>query len=139
MAGTYTYSPEQMIEALRQSRGLVSLAAEMMGCARQTVYEYMEAFPEIRQAREDARHGMLDVAEGMLFKKIQEGDMTAIIFYLKTQGKDRGYIERLDIGLEMGVLRDFLDTLQLMGIDKTQFIEQTTSRIRERKQLPAAN
>ena len=40
---------------------------------------------------------MLDFAESKLFQKIKEGDSTAILFYLKTQGKARGYIERSEV------------------------------------------
>jgi hypothetical protein len=33
----------------------------------------------------------------MLFKLIKEGNVAATIFYLKTQGKQRGYIERQEV------------------------------------------
>lgn len=41
---------------------------------------------------------MIDLAEGGLFEMIQAKDRTAIIFFLKTQAKDRGYVEGQQIG-----------------------------------------
>jgi len=35
----------------------------------------------------------LDIAEGTPHMPIEEGDLTATIFYLKTRGKGRGYTE----------------------------------------------
>lgn len=35
-----------------------------------------------------------------LIKQIKRGNMTAVIFYLKTKGKSRGYIERHEIDTE---------------------------------------
>ncbi len=40
---------------------------------------------------------MIDFAESVLFKAIQGGSLPATIFFLKTQGYARGYVERLQI------------------------------------------
>ena len=39
----------------------------------------------------------MDYAESQLHKQIGEGSTSATIFYLKTKGKSRGYIERQEI------------------------------------------
>lgn len=85
----------RMIEALDKTLGNVTQAAELAGTTRKTHYEWMkeEAYAE---AVAGAREKALDFAESKLFKLIESQNVTAIIFYLKTQGKDRGYIERIE-------------------------------------------
>jgi len=90
-------SKEDYINAIHKSRGLLTAAADALGCTRGAIYEAAKKHPEIQQAIEEARERTTDVAEGKLFQKISEGDNTAIIFYLKTQGKRRGYVERQEV------------------------------------------
>jgi len=88
---------EQYIEAIHKSRGLLTAAADGLGVTRKAIYDAAKRHPEVQQAIEDARDRTTDLAEGKLFQKINEGDNTAIIFYLKTQGKKRGYVERQEV------------------------------------------
>ena len=44
----------------------------------------------------------LDFAESQLHKQIQDNSTSATIFYLKTQGKKRGYVERQELDLSSG-------------------------------------
>ena len=39
----------------------------------------------------------LDFAESQLHKQIRDGEVSSTIFFLKTKGKRRGYIERQEI------------------------------------------
>jgi hypothetical protein len=38
----------------------------------------------------------IDFAESQLHKQIKEGSTAATIFFLKTKGKQRGYVERIE-------------------------------------------
>jgi predicted transcriptional regulator len=91
------FTAEQMATALKNNRGFVSAAARTLGCTPQTVRNYIKRYATVAIARDEAREEMLDVAEANLYKKITSGDTTAIIFTLKTVGKERGYIERQEV------------------------------------------
>ena len=84
----------KIIKAIKESQGLLTLAAKRAGVTYWTVWKYSKDFPSVAKAIEEAHEGLIDFAEAKLYEKIREGDNTAIIFYLKTQGKSRGYIER---------------------------------------------
>lgn len=86
-----------MIEALEKSLGVVTTACKSVGIARQTHYEWFKEDENYRRAVEDIADVALDFAESKLHKQIEQGDTTACIFYLKTKGKKRGYVERQEI------------------------------------------
>jgi len=87
----------RIIKAIGECNGLLTMAAKKAGVGHSTMNRYVQDFPSVKQAVHDAKESMLDFAEGKLYSKIRDGDNTAIIFYLKTQGKSRGYIERQEL------------------------------------------
>lgn len=89
-----------MIEALKKSLGVVSSACEEVGISRRTHYNWLNDDEEYKRKIEEIDDYCIDFAESALFKKIKEGDNTAIIFFLKTKGKKRGYIERTEQQVE---------------------------------------
>lgn len=93
------YSKTQIKEAIEAAGGIVVDAAGKLGCTPKTIYQYIKRHPDLEDARNEAREITLDLAESELIKKIKAGDTTCIIFYLKTQGKHRGYVEKQDIGV----------------------------------------
>ena len=100
MAKTNRYTAQQMIDALKATRGLVYLAAKALGCDPDTVQSYCKRFPTVERAKHDARGTLLDVAEERLWQAVQRGDAWAITFALKTLGKGRGYVERQELAHE---------------------------------------
>ena len=97
MAAPRKYTQAQMLTALEQAKGMTTVAARLLGCAVDTVYAYLERYPALEAAKRQQREGMTDVAELALYKAIQSGEAWAVCFYLKTQGKGRGYVERQEI------------------------------------------
>ena len=87
----------RIIKAIKESTGLLTMAAVKAGVSYTTINRYVADFPSVKRAAQEAREGMLDFAEGKLYSKIKDKDGPAIFFYLKCQGKHRGYIERTEI------------------------------------------
>lgn len=77
--------------------GNVSMVARTLNVSRTTLYKYINSHPTVKAALDEAREKMIDNVESNLYSKALAGDTTAMIFFLKTQGKSRGYVERQEI------------------------------------------
>lgn len=88
---------QEAIDAARGSKGFVTQIAARLACSRRHVYNLMDKWVTFREAVEDERESLKDFAEGALLKKINSGDTASIIFFLKCQAKERGYVERQEI------------------------------------------
>tara|TARA_R110001632_G_scaffold195733_1_gene317351 strand:- start:124 stop:504 length:381 start_codon:yes stop_codon:yes gene_type:complete len=85
-----------IIEALEQSLGIVTSACKKVGVGRTTFYGWLNDDEEFAKAVQDIENVALDFAESQLHQQIKTGNATSTIFYLKTKGKKRGYIERME-------------------------------------------
>ena len=85
-----------MIKAAEKTKGMVYLAAELLGCSHTTVYRYIDQHPTVAAAfaKEDGK--VCDTAELKLYQGILDGDHRSVTFYLSTKGKHRGYTKQTD-------------------------------------------
>lgn len=86
-----------MLRALEASLGVIHPACMAVGIERKTHYRWLETDPKYKMAVEDIANIALDFAEGKLHTQIKSNNTTATIFYLKTKGKARGYVERTEV------------------------------------------
>ena len=122
-----TIKKDAMLQALTNSLGNVTEAAAAIGMSRETHYAWLKDDPEYSAAVASLKNVALDFAESQL-KKLMEGaerqalthdgeivtikdapNTSAIIFYLKTQGKQRGYIERQELSTEIKSINITID------------------------------
>ena len=82
------------LELLGKSRGIVKTAREALDIPRRRYERWMQEDEEFADAVHDIIEDQIDLVENSLIKRIEGGDTTAIIFYLKTKGKNRGYSEK---------------------------------------------
>ena len=82
------------VQLFYKHMGVLSPVLEELKINRDTVAEWRKKDPEFDAKMTAAKEQRLDFVESALFKKIAEGDTSAIKFYLRTQGRSRGYIEQ---------------------------------------------
>lgn len=61
---------------------------------RHTLHKTISKSDQLQQVVHDARQSMCDNAESALNRAVINGEAWAVCFTLKTQAKDRGYVER---------------------------------------------
>ncbi len=93
----------EFLEEFSKKANNVSATCKAIGIERPTFYNWLKNDVDFRLKVENAEEGDIDMAESALKKQILGGNITAIIFYLKTKGKSRGYVERQEITGKDGV------------------------------------
>lgn len=106
---------KEILSELEDRKGIVSIACKSIGLARSTFYKWLHDDEEFKKAVDEIQEVAIDYVESKLFEKIDGVWMkgndpddedniykvppsdAAIIFYLKTKAKKRGYIERQEI------------------------------------------
>ena len=105
-----------ILAALESKNGIVTEACKSIGLNRSTYYLWLSDDIEFKAKVEEIQDVAIDYVESKLFEKItgvavKKGETddgepivydippsdTAIIFYLKTKAKKRGYIERNEV------------------------------------------
>jgi hypothetical protein len=91
---------EEMIRALESTLGIVSAALKMVDMNKNMHYRWIKDDEEYAAKVKEIQNVTLDFVENQLLKQIREGNTQATIFYLRTKGKERGYIETptIDVG-----------------------------------------
>lgn len=91
------HTKKALIDALEKSLGVVTTACKIVGIDRTTFYRYLKDDEDFAKKVQEIENVTLDFVESQLHKQIKENSTAATIFFLKTKGKKRGYIERQEI------------------------------------------
>jgi hypothetical protein len=93
------HSKKALLEALEKSLGVVTTACKIVGVGRTTYYDWYNSDEDFKLKVDELKNVALDFAESQLHKQIADNSTAATIFYLKTKGKQRGYVESQDISI----------------------------------------
>jgi hypothetical protein len=93
------HTPQEVAAALRQAHGLKAGAAKLLNMGRSTIDAYVHKYRCCAEALEESRETMKDLGEGQLYVAVQRGEPWAVQFYLRTQARDRGYGDHIDVAI----------------------------------------
>jgi hypothetical protein len=85
---------ERVSAEIHAFNGNVAAVCKTLNITRRQLMTFFDMHPELAEELQVAREEMLDMAESSLYRRVLAGDAWAVCFFLKTQGRKRGYIER---------------------------------------------
>ena len=102
---------DKFVEAYKQTNGHITDSASIAGVDRTTYYRWLEDDKEFAMKILDSEADLNDEIRQALINKAAEGDMTAIIFYLKNRHPDfkqqPTVLQQFNVGGKMSV--SFID------------------------------
>ncbi len=87
---------------LREARGNVTTASKALGLKRSTLAMRIAANPRLKAIVDESRESVVDEVENVFVDNCLDPApqyVTARIFFLKTQAKHRGYVEKSEVEL----------------------------------------
>jgi hypothetical protein len=121
-------SEEGLAEALKNSCGLQASAGRMVGISQSAVSQRISSSPYLQGVVKEVKEQFLDICETELRKHIYKGNLVALIFYLKTQGKHRGFNEKQELEIDANIRGGVL-LVPGMASSSEAWAEQRNERI----------
>ena len=107
--GRYKKIPfERIAKVYGQKAGNVTATCASLEIDRTTFFKWKQKYPELEQMLSDVDESLIDYTESKLLEKIQDGNLTAIIFHLKTKGKKRGYVETVENKVDLNPFEELM-------------------------------
>lgn len=126
------FTIQQIEDALYEAHGMQTYAAQLLGITYQAIWQRIKKSERLQVVLKETIEKNLDRAELKLMQKINEGEQTSIIFYLKCKGKKRGYIERI----EKEVIGEQNINLKVIPDDTVIFQDAVNDRFDEKNNKP---
>ena len=88
-------APLEIVEqAIRNTGGTLSKAAEQLGIGRSALCLRVKAHERLQKVVAEAKETRIDLAEDSLGRLVKSDNLGAVCFTLKCLGKERGYVEQ---------------------------------------------
>jgi xanthine dehydrogenase iron-sulfur cluster and FAD-binding subunit A len=88
-----------LIAEIQLASGNLTAVARKLSVSRTTLYKHLDkkGSEKVVDALNAARESMIDMVESKLYAEALQGNTAAMIFFLKTQGRKRGYNEHISL------------------------------------------
>lgn len=104
-------SIEKIAEVYKKKGCNITAACAALNITRQTFYTRKAKSKKLQELIEEADESMLDFAESKLIEHINNNDITSLIFFLKTKGKKRGYVERTEHDINANPFQELMESV----------------------------
>ena len=115
---------ELLADKLMETNGNIARTADFFNIRYTDLARLCDRKPTLRNTLVGERERLVDLAEEKLREKVNGGNLRAVMFTLKTVGKNRGYYERRDTtedsSPEMGEVKMKMDLTKLSGAQLRQ-------------------
>ena len=109
---------DDLVKMFEKKGGNISATCSALNITRQTFFNYRNSSKELADRLDNVTESLIDFAESKLTEQINDGNLTAIIFFLKTKGRNRGYVERVENEMLTNPFEDLMKRLDDEEDDK---------------------
>lgn len=102
---------ETIARVYEKKAGNLASTASALNIDRTTLWKMRKENPMLEERLKAIDEGLIDFAESKLLKAINEGNITGIIFFLKTKGKNRGYVERVEQDVSVNPFQELMESV----------------------------
>ena len=112
---------ENILIALEKTLGNVSLSCKKIGISRRAFYDLKKSDLDFSKSVDEIKEIALDFAESKLLENIKDNKESSIFFFLKNQGKNRGYMERTEnLNIQVDEFSDKTNEQLIQEIEKSK-------------------
>ena len=86
----------------------ITATCSALGISRKTFYEWKAKKKKLAEGLEEIDESILDWAESKLKEHINNDNLQALIFFLRTKGKKRGYVEKTETDVNINAFEKLM-------------------------------
>lgn len=103
---------DKIIQIYEKKGCNITATCTALGISRKTFYEWKEKKKKLAEGLEAAEEAIIDFAESKLIEHINNDDVQALIFFLRTKGKKRGYVEKTETDVNLNQFEELMKSCE---------------------------